>query len=309
VPGTHQPTRHADGLKHSRTYPLYYYPPTFLERLMLRTGFGGVGKCLVCGALSWWRIESDDLRETGFCRNCASVNRYRALAYVVCKTLNVELDLNLRSLRDLALLDGLSVYNTEAHSAVHIELRRMRNYVCSEFLGSHLAASDYLSHVMHQDLMDLSFPDNSFDLVLSADVFEHLPDPYKAHREIFRVLKTGGRHVFTVPFDQAQYLDDLRAVVDEDGTTQLLRPPVYHRDRFGTNDGRLVYSFFSIEMLSRLRRLGFRTHMYRVRHPFYGIFGDNVTVFEAIKWDPVMELPSDDWFHGRHSELWDDPTP
>lgn len=39
----------------------------------------------------------------------------------------------------------------------------------------------------------LPFKDNSFDLVLSQAVFEHLYDPFVAAKEIFRVLKPGGR--------------------------------------------------------------------------------------------------------------------
>ena len=49
--------------------------------------------------------------------------------------------------------------------------------------------------VRHEDLRSLSFPNNSFDLVLSAEVFEHIPEPYKALNEVFRVLKPGGSYV------------------------------------------------------------------------------------------------------------------
>ncbi len=39
----------------------------------------------------------------------------------------------------------------------------------------------------------LPFPDNSFDLILSHEVIEHVQDDVKAIREMVRVLKPGGR--------------------------------------------------------------------------------------------------------------------
>ena len=59
--------------------------------------------------------------------------------------------------------------------------------------------------------MALSYDDASIDLILSSDVFEHVPDPYRAHAEVHRVLRPGGHHVFTVPFHQHAHLDDVRA--------------------------------------------------------------------------------------------------
>ena len=50
-----------------------------------------------------------------------------------------------------------------------------------------------------ENLERLSFADNSFDLVITADVLEHVGDLKAALFEIARVLKPGGRHVFTVP--------------------------------------------------------------------------------------------------------------
>ncbi|MDP3941956.1 MAG: class I SAM-dependent methyltransferase [bacterium] len=46
---------------------------------------------------------------------------------------------------------------------------------------------------------DLPFEGNFFDLVVSEWVLEHLPDPEKAFREIYRVLKPGGRVIFLTP--------------------------------------------------------------------------------------------------------------
>ena len=45
----------------------------------------------------------------------------------------------------------------------------------------------------------LTYPDASFDLVLTSETLEHVPDLDAALAEIRRVLVPGGRHVFTVP--------------------------------------------------------------------------------------------------------------
>ena len=42
------------------------------------------------------------------------------------------------------------------------------------------------------DILDLPFPDNSFDVVLTSAVLEHLGDPRSAVKELHRVVKQGG---------------------------------------------------------------------------------------------------------------------
>jgi len=46
---------------------------------------------------------------------------------------------------------------------------------------------------------NLPFDDNSFDMVYSSHVLEHIPDQIKALNEIYRVLKPGGIHFCVVP--------------------------------------------------------------------------------------------------------------
>src|SRR5439155_20969582 len=92
----------------------------------------------------------------------------------------------------------------------------------------------------------------------------------------------GGRHVFTVPFHQPEFLDDVRARSGSDGEPALLADPIYHDDPVRPG-GVLVYTIFGLEMLVRLAELGFSTRMYALWDPLHGILGPNALVFEAVK--------------------------
>ena len=49
------------------------------------------------------------------------------------------------------------------------------------------------------DAYRLPFPDSTFDLIIAAEVLEHLHDDGRAYAELSRVLKPGGRIAVTVP--------------------------------------------------------------------------------------------------------------
>lgn len=46
---------------------------------------------------------------------------------------------------------------------------------------------------------DIPYGDNTFDVVLSDNVLEHLPDPRRVFREVARVLRPGGRFLAKTP--------------------------------------------------------------------------------------------------------------
>ena len=48
-------------------------------------------------------------------------------------------------------------------------------------------------------ILEMPFPDNSFDYIVSSEVIEHTMDPLHAFNELYRVLKPGGKLVLTTP--------------------------------------------------------------------------------------------------------------
>ncbi|MBQ8975532.1 MAG: methyltransferase domain-containing protein [Oscillospiraceae bacterium] len=49
------------------------------------------------------------------------------------------------------------------------------------------------TQVCKADIMDLAYPDGSFDCVVAANVIHLLDEPYKALRELDRVCRSGGK--------------------------------------------------------------------------------------------------------------------
>ena len=175
-----------------------------------------------------------------------------------------------------------SIYNTESNGALHCALKSMENYTCSEYFGDLDGPGQEVQGIRHENLQKLSFADKSFDLLLSSDVLEHMPSPYAAHQEIFRVLKPGGQHIFTVPFNPGVDEDDIRARV-VDGQIEYLAEKIFHGDPVRPNDGILVWTIFGQEMVDRLTELGFVVATMRINEPYHGIIGDNAIVFVAQK--------------------------
>ncbi|MEI6167044.1 MAG: class I SAM-dependent methyltransferase [bacterium] len=86
----------------------------------------------------------------------------------------------------------LRVAEINSCGQLHPFLQRLSKLCYSEY-----GSND--SSIRSEDLMSLSYASESFDLVLTSDTLEHVPDVRRASAEIWRVLKYGGFHVFTVP--------------------------------------------------------------------------------------------------------------
>jgi SAM-dependent methyltransferase len=89
-----------------------------------------------------------------------------------------------------------------------------------------------------ENLEHQTFDSESFDIVITQDVFEHMFAPDLAIKEIARTLKIGGAHIMTVPIVMGGEKSRRRARIDKSGIEHLLEPQ-YHGNPL-SNDGSLV---------------------------------------------------------------------
>lgn len=232
------------------------------------------GECPICGSDAGFDHYTENLRESGICRSCGSNERQRQMAFIVRHRFGLGFE------GPIGLRTGATVHNTESTGALHQQLLTAPGYTFSEYWGPEHRSGEIVNCIRHEDLQALSFPDESLDLVLSSDVLEHMPDPYQAHAEIFRALRPGGAHIFTVPFNFLPE-DDVRARI-EDGEARYFAEKMYHGDPVRPDEGILVWTVFGAEMLDRLEAMGFHAFAWKFSNVRRGIVGWAL-VFEARK--------------------------
>lgn len=186
---------------------------------------------------------------------------------------------------ELGLLAGESVYITEQVTPLYSLLqRRHLPIVGSEFLGNAVPLGERNAHgVRNEDLTQLTFSDESFDAVLSFDCFEHMPDFSAGIREVSRVVKSGGRLMWSVPFRADREANLLRASLGSDGEVLHHEPAEYHGDPINSA-GCLCFTHFGWEMLGQVEKAGFR-EAYAVAYwsDIFGYLGVEQLIFIAIK--------------------------
>lgn len=126
--------------------------------------------------------------------------------------------------------------------------------VGSEYLGAAYEPGVYRDGLRHEDALRMSFADASFDVLLSNDVYEHVPDIDRALAEAARVLAPGGALIATVPFAGLP-ASRARAIV-RDGEVVELLPAQYHGNPLSPR-GSLVFHDFGWDLLDRCRAAGF----------------------------------------------------
>lgn len=162
-------------------------------------------------------------------------------------------------------------------------LKRFPGTIGSEFLGPSLAAGSMNeAGIRNEDLTSLSFANDSFDAIVSLDVFEHIPEYKRAFNECARILKSGGKMMWSVPFNAEHDATTIRAKI-VNGKIEHIHPPEYHGDPLSP-DGVLCFQDFGWEMFQDVKNAGFgEAYAIYYQSAEFGYLGQGQFMFFASK--------------------------
>ena len=203
-------------------------------------------------------------KESDFCSACGAKQRARRIASVLLELYPVgapQSPTRAASLREWTrdpAIRRLRVAEINRVDGLHEALRELPNFEASDYVpGAAPGAS--ADGVRNEDLCRLTYPDASFELIVTSETLEHVPDLRKALAQIHRALAPGGRHVFTAPVAPWEPKTFPRARSREDGEVEHLTAPIHHP---AGDTGYLVFTELGTDFPEILRDAGFETSVY-----------------------------------------------
>ena len=175
------------------------------------------GACDICEAPVTFVAKGNWLRDQFLCSGCGSIPRERALMRAI--------KVFYPNFRDLDIHES-----SPAGRGASTRLARD----CPRYSYSHYFPSTALGDIDDrtgarcESLEQLTFPDGSFDLFVTQDVLEHIFDVDATFREIARVLRPGGAHIFSVPLVNKANPSQPRATRLKGGSIVHHVEPEYH---------------------------------------------------------------------------------
>jgi hypothetical protein len=196
-------------------------------------------------------------KESCDCAHCGAKLRARRLAQALLRSYPGHDGRESRSIRSWVLderIRAMQIAEINRVDGLHDQLSQLPRASYSDYTPGE-APGAFVNGVQSEDLTRLTYDDEQFDLVITSESLEHVPDLSKALGEIFRVLKPGGRHLFTIPQVPGVLKTFARARLREDGSVEHLATPICHP---GGDVGYPVFTEFGADFPTLLEQAGFQ---------------------------------------------------
>ena len=270
--------------------PLYRLEDLYYKFDKKHSSHNEWGTCSVCGQFSRFRYREYINRNSKIAKSCGWDDRF---IYEINITNTLECSFCCAKLRlrcaaksllkhlwngKFSSINALTRHTQANNEQWHILETSARYGVLTDFGLRNVTKTEYFDDIQNggykdgirsEDLQTLTFANNSFDAVVSLDVFEHIPDPWQAFSEVHRVLKPGGVGVFTFPLDSRNQKTEQVASL-KNKKLEFYREPMYHDDPL-RDEGALVFTIYGVDIKEQLEARGhaaffdiYTTHRTRV---------------------------------------------
>jgi SAM-dependent methyltransferase len=172
--------------------------------------------------------------------------------------------------------EDIRVYELSSSGALFKFLKkRYKRLIYSEFYDN-VVPGDFRKGIQCQDVQQLTYQDEIFDLITSTEVFEHVPDDSKGFKEIFRVLKKGGYFIFTVPLSDTE--KTIERTFIRNGEIIHVLPPEYHGDRIRGIRNVLAFRNYGMDIREKLQSAGFKVNIRIINNDRHAISNGRVII-------------------------------
>jgi SAM-dependent methyltransferase len=205
-------------------------------------------KCFVCGAnkfeyqeilweelISEWELLQSEVeyinKQQGLtCKSCKSNLRSITLAksFLIAVKSNKTLNGYAKTLK----AGRLKILEVNEAGNLHATLLKFKKLTFAEY--------------PEVDLQELPYRDESFDFIIHSDTLEHIERPLDALHQVYRVLRKGGKTIFTTPI-----------IIDRLTRSRSELPKSYHGSSEIIDDGMLVTYEYGSDFWKYLAEVGF----------------------------------------------------
>lgn len=209
------------------------------------------GYCPVCEKETIFLAREYGLRDHYRCIRCGCIPRNRAIIKI------------LQSLRP-----NWRTLTIHESSPTHGYISEKFKSECDNYTFSYYDEKNELGEMYkndkrysNQNLEEMTFENNSFDVFITSDVFEHILNPWKAFNEINRVLRHNGIHIFTTPLYPFIRTRSRIRITDKEVVNVL--PPIYHGNPISQKGSLVTYDWGGDIVEKIYKNSGMKSEIYQ----------------------------------------------